>query len=212
MHLAFMNGPTRGNNVFIPLDWIIGGVSMAGQGWRMLMECLSIGRSISLPALATGTSKICYRLTGAYARIRHQFNMPIASFEGIEEALGNIAGYTYLLESCRIMTAGAVDQKINPSIVSAIAKYHMTEMCRDVISHAMDVHAGHMIQVGPRNFLATIYNAIPISITVEGANILTRNLIIFGQGAIRCHPYLLKEIELMTAENVNIKELDSVLM
>lgn len=212
MNLAFMNGPTRGEDVFIPMEWIIGGPSMIGQGWRMLMECLSIGRSISLPALATGTSKIAYRLTGAYARVRRQFNTPIASFEGIEEALGYIAGYTYLLEACRMMTAGAVDQKINPAVVSAIAKYHMTEMCRQVISHAMDIHAGHMIQVGPRNFLASIYNAIPISITVEGANILTRNLIIFGQGAIRCHPYLLKEIELITAPDVDIKETDKVLM
>ncbi len=212
MNLGFMNGPTRGQDVFIPLDWIIGGTAMAGQGWRMLMECLSIGRSISLPALATGSCKISYRLTGAYAKIRRQFNTPIASFEGIEEALGTISGLTYMLEACRIMTAGAVDQKINPSIVSAIAKYHMTEMCRDVVSHAMDVHAGHMIQAGPRNFLANIYNAIPISITVEGANILTRNLIIFGQGAIRCHPYLLKEVELITAPQVDIKTLDKTLM
>ncbi|MBV9575346.1 MAG: acyl-CoA dehydrogenase [Gammaproteobacteria bacterium] len=212
MNLAFMNGPTRGNDVFIPLEWVIGGPSMVGQGWRMLMECLSIGRSISLPALATGTSKMAYRLTGAYARVRKQFNTPIASFEGIEEALGHIAGNTYLLEACRTMTAGAVDQKINPSIVSAIAKYHMTEMCRHVISHAMDIHAGHMIQVGPRNFLANIYNALPISITVEGANILTRNLIIFGQGAIRCHPYLLKEIELITAPKVDVQATDKVLI
>lgn len=212
MNLAFMNGPTTGKNVFIPLDWIIGGNKMAGQGWRMLMECLSIGRSISLPALATGSSKVTYRVSGAYARVRRQFNTPISSFEGIEEALGYIAGYTYLLEACRIMTAGAVDQKINPSIVSAIAKYHMTEMCRKVVSHGLDIHGGHMIQTGPRNFLANIYSAIPISITVEGANILTRNLIIFGQGAIRCHPYLLEEVELITAKETNIPALDDTLM
>lgn len=212
MQLAFMNGPTRGKDVFVPLDWIIGGAKMAGEGWRMLMECLSIGRSISLPALATGSGKVAYRLTGAYARVRRQFNVPIASFEGIEEALGHIAGYTYLLEAARIMTAGAVDQKINPAIVSAIAKYHMTELCRHTVSHAMDVHAGHMIQAGPRNFLANIYSAVPISITVEGANILTRNLIIFGQGAIRCHPYLLKEIELISAENTDLIKLDKTLM
>lgn len=212
MYLAFMNGPTRGKDVFIPLEWIIGGSQMAGQGWRMLMECLSIGRSISLPALATACGKIGFRLTGAYARVRRQFNTPISSFEGIEEALGYIAGYTYLLEATRIMTAGAVDQKINPAIVSAIAKYHMTEMARQVISHAMDVHSGQMIQVGPRNLVANIYLAVPISITVEGANILTRNLIIFGQGAIRCHPYILREVELINAPQPDVKALDKILM
>lgn len=209
---AFMNGPTRGKDVFIPLDWIIGGSKMAGQGWRMLMECLSIGRSISLPALSTACGKTTYRFTGAYARLRRQFNTPIAAFEGIEEALGNIAGNTYIMEASRIMTAGAVDLKIKPAIASAIAKYHMTEMSRQVIAHAMDIHAGHMIQVGPRNFLATMHIAIPISITVEGANILTRNLIIFGQGAIRCHPYLLKEVELISSPNPNVPDLDKLLM
>lgn len=212
MYLAFMNGPTRGKDVFIPLDWIIGGVEMAGQGWRMLMECLSIGRSISLPALATACTKVSYRYTGAYARIRKQFNTPIASFEGVEEALGHIAGNTYMLEATRVMTAGAVDQQINPAIVSAIAKYHMTEASRMVVDHAMDVHAGHMIQTGPRNILANAYMALPVSITVEGANILTRNLIIFGQGAIRCHPYILKEVELITAEQPDVAELDRTLM
>lgn len=212
MYLAFMNGPTRGKDVFIPMDWIIGGANMVGQGWRMLMECLSIGRSISLPALATACGKLTYRSTGAYARVRRQFNTPISSFEGVEEALGYIAGYTYMLEATRMMTAGAVDQHINPSIVSAIAKYHMTEMSRHVVSHAMDIHSGQMIQVGPRNFLANVYLAVPISITVEGANILTRNLIIFGQGAIRCHPYILKEVELISSPHPDIKELDKVLM
>lgn len=212
LQMAFMNGPTRGKDVFIPLEWIIGGPEMAGQGWRMLMECLSIGRSISLPALATACGKVAYRYTGAYARVRRQFNTPIASFEGIEEALGNIAGYTYLLEAARIMTAGAVDLKVKPSIASAIAKYHMTEISRMVVGHAMDIHAGHMIQLGPRNFLAGLHFANPISITVEGANILTRNLIIFGQGAIRCHPYLLKEMALLAEPTVNIPALDKVLM
>lgn len=212
LQMAFMNGPTRGKDVFIPLDWIIGGPEEAGHGWRMLMECLSIGRSISLPALATASSMVAYRYTGAYARLRRQFNTSISSFEGIEEALGTIAGYTYLLEATRVMTAGAIDQGINPSIASAIAKYHMTEMGRVTVGHAMDVHAGHMIQVGPRNILANLYLSSPISITVEGANILTRNLIIFGQGAIRCHPYLLKEVELMTAPQMDIKALDKVLM
>lgn len=209
---AFMNGPTRGKDVFIPLDWIIGGPKMAGQGWRMLMECLSIGRAISLPALATAVGKSTYRFTGAYARLRRQFHTPISMFEGIEEALSYIAGHLYLIESTRMMTAGAVDLKIKPAIASAIAKYHLTELARKSLSHAMDIHAGHMVQVGPRNFLANMYLASPISITVEGANILTRNLIIFGQGAIRCHPYLLKEIEEINAPQSNIKELDKVLM
>ncbi|MBX3708919.1 MAG: acyl-CoA dehydrogenase [Gammaproteobacteria bacterium] len=212
MFNAFMNGPTRGKNVFIPMDWIIGGTSMAGQGWRMLMESLSIGRSISLPALSAACGKVAYRVTGAYSRVRKQFNTSIASFEGVEEALGYIAGYSYMLEACRIMTAGAVDQDINPSIVSAIAKYHMTEMCRHVVSKAMDIHAGQMVQVGPRNLFANAYLAVPISITVEGANILTRNLIIFGQGAIRCHPFILKEIELISSPDPNIEELDRMLM
>lgn len=218
LHMAFMNGPTRGKDVFIPLDWIIGGVSMAGSGWRMLMECLSIGRSVSLPALSTACGKLTYRMTGAYARIRRQFNTPLASFEGIEEVLSEIAGMTYLLESCRKLTCSALDQQVRPSIASAIAKYHMTEMARNVMGRAMDVHAGHGIQVGPRNFLAHAYMAIPISITVEGANILTRNLIIFGQGAVRCHPFLLREIELLSApENAtqakfNLKRLDRLLL
>jgi acyl-CoA dehydrogenase len=214
MYLAFMNGPTRGKNVFVPIDAIIGGINMAGQGWRMLMECLSVGRAISLPALSTACGKVTYRLTGAYATIRKQFNTSIANFEGIEESLSDIAGYTYLLESCRIMTVGAVDLQIKPAIASAIAKYNMTEMARHVVSHAMDIHAGHMIQAGPSNFLANAHLAIPVSITVEGANILTRNLIIFGQGAIRCHPYVLDEIKLFAANQNNAKlpELDKILL
>lgn len=212
LYMSFMNGPTRGKDVFIPLDWIIGGEKMAGNGWRMLMEALSVGRSISLPALATACGKVAYRYTGAYSNVRKQFNSSLASFEGVEEALGNIAGSMYLLEATRIMTAGAVDLKVKPAIASAIAKYHLTELSRQVIAHAMDIHAGHMIQVGPRNVLANLHLAIPISITVEGANILTRNLIIFGQGAIRCHPYILKEVELISDKNTNIKELDKTLM
>lgn len=211
LQLAFMNGPTRGKDVFIPLDWIIGGQAMAGQGWRMLMECLSIGRSISLPALSTACAKLAYRNTGAYARLRRQFNSPLSSFEGVEEALSYIAGFTYMMEGARVMTAGAVDMGARPSTASAIAKYHMTELSRQIVSHAMDVHAGQMIQVGPRNFLANIHFSIPISITVEGANILTRNLIIFGQGAIRCHSYLLKEIELISAPQPDVAALDNVM-
>ena len=213
LHMSFMNGPTRGKNVFIPMDWIIGGVEKAGQGWKMLMECLSIGRGISLPALSTACSKLSYRTTGAYSLIRKQFNTSISNFEGVEEALSTIAGYTYLLEACRVMTAGAVDLNIKPSITSAIAKYHMTEIARKIINHATDIHGGHAIQMGPRNVLAPAYMAIPVSITVEGANILTRNLIIFGQGAIRCHPYVLHEVELFasTAPDRDT-ELDKTLM
>lgn len=214
LNLAFMNGPTKGKDVFIPLNWIIGGSEMAGQGWRMLMECLSVGRSISLPALSTACGKMSYRATGAYARLRRQFNTSISNFEGIEEALGNIGGLTYTIEACRIMTAGAVDLNIKPAIASAIAKYHMTELSRKIISHAMDIHAGHAVQVGPRNVIAPAHFAIPVSITVEGANILTRNLIIFGQGAIRCHPFILQEIQLFSLPDskTKLQQLDKLLL
>ena len=195
MGMAFMNGPTQGKDVFIPLDWIIGGVEYAGRGWQMLVECLSEGRAISLPALGTATAKMSYRLTGAYAKLRRQFNLSIGNFEGIEEALSRIAGYAYQLEAARIMTAGAVDLHIKPSVVSAIAKYHMTENSRKVIQDAMDVHGGRALILGDRNYLAYAYMSTPIAITVEGANILTRNLIIFGQGAIRCHPFILREMQ-----------------
>lgn len=212
LNMAFMNGPTRGKDVFIPMDWIIGGKEKAGCGWRMLMECLSIGRSISLPALATASSKVTYYNTGAYARVRRQFNTGIYAFEGIEESLSVIAGNTYLLDSTRLLTACGIDSGVNPAIASAIAKYNMTELSRISVNHAMDIHAGHMIQMGPRNFLANIYSSTPIGITVEGANILTRNLIIFGQGAIRCHPYLLDEIALMSEPKMDVKKLDKILM
>lgn len=214
LHLAFMNGPTRGQDVFIPLDWIIGGVAMVGKGWKMLMECLSIGRSVSLPALSTACGMVTYRMTGAYSRIRRQFNTSLSHFEGVEEALGEIAGLNYSLEACRQLTCNALDQGVRPSIASAIAKYHMTEMARKVVAHAMDIHAGHMIQVGPKNFLAHAHMGIPISITVEGANILTRNLIIFGQGAIRCHPYLIHEVELLSEPDSpeKTKQFDKLLM
>lgn len=192
--LAFMNGPVRGENVFIPIDWIIGGKTNAGKGWHMLMECLSIGRGISLPALSTALGQLCYRTTGAYSAVRRQFRVPIGQFEGIEAALARIAGFTYLLEANRLMTAGAVSRNIRIAIASAIAKYHMTEINRIVVNDAMDIHAGRGIQLGPSNYLGLAYQALPVSITVEGANILTRNLIIFGQGAIRCHPYILKEM------------------
>ncbi len=195
MGQAFMNGPTKGENVFIPLDWIVGGKDYAGKGWRMLVELLSIGRAISLPAMGTAIGKLSYRMTGAYAVIREQFNTSISNFEGVQEALARIAGYTYRLEATRQLTAHAVDLGIKPSVVSAIAKYHMTEMSRTVINDAMDVHGGRAIIMGERNYLSINYMALPISITVEGANILTRNLMIFGQGAMRCHPHVFKEME-----------------
>lgn len=190
----FQNGPNSGTDVFIPLDWIIGGPERAGQGWRMLMECLSIGRSISLPALAAGASKLSAYATGAYARVRSQFKTPIGRFEGIEEALARIGGNAYLIDATRVLTASAVDLGQRPSVLSAIAKYHLTERMRSVVNDAMDVHGGKAICLGPNNYIGRFYQAVPFSITVEGANILTRSMMIFGQGAIRCHPHVLDEI------------------
>ena len=191
---AFMNGTIHGKDVFIPIDWIIGGPAMAGKGWRMLVECLSAGRGISLPALGTAAGQAAYRMTGVYARMRRQFKVSIGKFEGVQEATGRIGGYAYTLEAMRVMTASAVDH-CAPSVVTAIAKYHMTELMRKIVSDGMDVMAGKAIQQGPRNFMATAYKAAPVAITVEGANILTRNLMIFGQGAIRCHEYVFPEME-----------------
>ena len=195
---AFQNGPNSGKDVFFPMEWVIGGQGGIGQGWRMLMESLSAGRSISLPSLSTGAAKFCARTTGAYARIRKQFRVPIGRFEGVEEALARIAGNAYLLEAARRVTAMAVDQGEKPAVLSAIVKYHATERMRRVVDDALDVHGGRAICDGPSNYLANIYYSIPVSITVEGANILTRSLIIFGQGAIRCHPFLLKEMQAAT--------------
>ncbi|MDE2599177.1 MAG: acyl-CoA dehydrogenase [Rhodocyclaceae bacterium] len=194
LNAAFQNGPNWGTEVFMPLDWIIGGPKMAGQGWRMLMECLAAGRSISLPASSTGTAKLAVRSTGAYARVRTQFKTAIGKFEGIEEALARMGGYTYMMDAARTMTAGAIDLGAKPSVASAIVKYHLTEMGRDVVNDAMDVLGGKGICLGPNNFMGRPYEQIPIVITVEGANILTRSLIIFGQGAIRCHPHVLAEM------------------
>ncbi|HUH60362.1 MAG TPA: acyl-CoA dehydrogenase [Candidimonas sp.] len=190
----FMNGPTRGTDVFMPLDFIIGGSEMAGQGWRMLMECLAAGRSISLPSSFTGMSKLTARAVGAYCLVRNQFRTPIGKFEGIEEALARIGGNTYMIDAARTMTATAVDLGEKPSVVSAIVKYHLTERGRSVVNDGMDVIGGKGICLGPSNFLGRAYQQIPVGITVEGANILTRSLIIFGQGAIRCHPYVLAEM------------------
>lgn len=192
---AFQNGPNSGTDVFIPMDWVIGGRERVGQGWRMLMESLATGRSISLPSLSTGAVKFCARTTGAYARVRKQFNLPVGKFEGVQEALARIAGHAYLLDAARQITAGAIDKGEKPAVLSAIMKYHATMRMRSAINDAMDVHGGKAVCDGPKNYLSNIYYALPVSITVEGANILTRSLIIFGQGAIRCHPYLLAEIQ-----------------
>jgi acyl-CoA dehydrogenase len=201
MNQAFLNGPTRGKDVLIPVDWIIGGAQMAGQGWRMLMESLATGRSISLPALATGSAKLASRATGAYAGIRRQFRTPVGQFEGVQEALARIGGNTYLMDAARTMTVMALDQGEKPAVISAIVKYQLTERMRQVINDAMDIHGGRGICMGPRNYLARGYQGIPIAITVEGANILTRSLIVFGQGAIRCHPYVLTEMQAAADED-----------
>ena len=192
--LGLMNGPIRAKDIFIPMDWIIGGQHRAGQGWRMLMECLSAGRGISLPALSTGTSILTYKTTGAYSAIRRQFNMSLNQFEGVEESLAEIAGATYLLESTRLFTIASIEQYQRPAVTTAIAKYHMTEITRKTINHGMDVHAGRGIMMGPSNYIARWYQAVPMSITVEGANILTRCLMIYGQGIMRCHPFIKDEI------------------
>ncbi|RWX55392.1 acyl-CoA dehydrogenase [Photobacterium chitinilyticum] len=195
LNLAFMNGPTRGEDVFIPMDWVIGGQDYVGRGWRMLVECLSAGRGISLPALGTAVGHLTARTTGAYSYVRKQFGMSIGNFEGVAQAMGRIGGYTYMLEASRTLTTTSLDMNEKPGIVTAIAKYHMTEMARTILNDAMDIHAGRAIQLGPMNYLGHHYFGMPVAITVEGANILTRNLMIFGQGATRCHPYVLSEME-----------------
>ncbi len=209
LNAVWMNGPIRGKDVFMPLDFIIGGPKMAGQGWRMLMECLAAGRSISLPGSNTGMQKITARAVGAYARVRYQFKTSIGRFEGVEEALTRIGANTYLSDSARIVTAGAIDLGEKPSVVSAIVKYHVTERARQTVNDGMDVIGGKGICLGPQNFLGRAYQQIPVGITVEGANILTRSLILFGQGAIRCHPYVLKEMH--AAQNNDLKAFDQAL-
>ncbi len=191
---AFQNGPTSGHEVFIPLDWVIGGRERCGDGWRMLMNCLAAGRAISLPALSTAALKVCASTTGAYAFVRQQFGLPIAKFEGVQEALARIAANTYAVDAARELTLGALDLHEEPAIVSALLKYQATERMRAAINDAMDIHGGRAVCDGPRNYLLAAYRAAPVAITVEGANILTRSLIVFGQGAIRCHPWLLKEM------------------
>ena len=194
LNIPFQNGPIQGHDVFVPIDAIIGGFAMAGQGWRMLVEQLSVGRCISLPSNATGGAQAAVYASGAYARIRRQFNLPIGRFEGIQQVLARMAARTYIIDAARSVTAGAIDGGEKPSVPSAMLKYHATEFGRMIANDAMDVHGGKGICLGPRNYLGRGYQVVPVAITVEGANILTRSLIIFGQGAIRCHPYVLKEM------------------
>ena len=195
LNIPFQNGPTRGDKVFVPIDFIIGGKQMAGQGWRMLVECLSVGRGITLPSNSTGGLKTAAMATGAYARIRRQFKLPIGKMEGIEEPLARIAGNAYVLDSASSLTVSGIDLGEKPSVISAIVKYHCTHRGQRGVIDAMDIVGGKGICMGPSNFLARSYQGAPIAITVEGANILTRSMIIFGQGAIRCHPYVLQEMD-----------------
>src|ERR1700761_3006354 len=213
LNIPFQNGPIQGKDVFVPMDCLVGGFAMAGQGWRMLVEQLSVGRCISLPSNTTGSAKAAVWATGAYARVRRQFNLPIARFEGVEAVIARMTGLTYTMDAARSVTAGAIDSGEKPSVPSAMLKYHVTEMSRIVANDAMDVHGGKGICLGPKNYLGRGYQGGPGAITVEGANILTRNLIIFGQGAIRCHPFVLKEME--AARNpdrrAGVKQFDNAL-
>ncbi|NMH63794.1 acyl-CoA dehydrogenase FadE [Shewanella salipaludis] len=195
LNCMFQNGPTRGNEVFVPLSFIIGGPKMAGQGWRMLVECLSVGRGITLPSNSAGGVKTAALATGAYARIRRQFKLPIGKLEGIEEPMARIGGNAYLMDAVTSLTTTGIDLGEKPSVISAIVKYHLTDRMQKCVIDAMDIHGGKGVCLGPNNYLGRGYQAAPIAITVEGANILTRSMIIYGQGAIRCHPYVLAEME-----------------
>ncbi len=207
LNVPFQNGPTRGEDIFVPLDFIIGGAEMAGQGWRMLVECLSVGRGITLPSNSTGGTKTAALATGAYARIRRQFKQPIGQMEGIEEPLARLAGNAYVMDAASHLTVTAIDLGEKPSVISAIVKYHCTHRAQCSVIDAMDIVGGKGICLGPANFLARSYQGSPIAITVEGANILTRSMIIFGQGAIRCHPYVLQEMEAAHSTKANATEL-----
>ncbi|WP_201616254.1 acyl-CoA dehydrogenase [Psychrobacter urativorans] len=197
----FMNGTVDGTDVFIPLDYIIGGVENAGRGWRMLMECLGVGRGISLPALSTSAGGMSYLSVGAFAKVREQFKISVGKFEGVQDATSRIASQTYMLEAFRHLVTCGLNEGGTPSVMTAMAKYYATETMREIVNDGMDVVGGRAIQTGPRNFLAIPYQAIPVSITVEGANILTRSLMIFGQGAMRCHPYLFDELQLLQSDD-----------
>ncbi|MCB9916047.1 MAG: acyl-CoA dehydrogenase [Planctomycetes bacterium] len=200
--VPFINGPTQGHDVFVPLEFIIGGPANAGKGWRMLMDCLAAGRGVSLPAQSCGAAQLTARTTGAYASIREQFGLPIGRFEGVEEHLAIIGGMTYLMDGARRLTAASIDSGQKPAVITAICKAYLTEGMRTVVNNGMDVVGGAGISRGPRNVLARAYQALPVAITVEGANTLTRSMIIFGQGAVRCHPYALEEIESLAARDV----------
>ena len=213
LSIPFQNGPTSGKDVFVPLDYIIGGQEMAGKGWKMLVELLSVGRAITLPSSAAGGGQAAAYASGAYTQIRRQFNLPVAKFDGVGEALARIAGHTYIMNAAISITSGAIDQGEKPAVPSAILKYHCTEFGRQVGIDAMDVHGGKGVMMGPNNYLGRGYMAAPIAITVEGANILTRSLIIFGQGAIRCHPFVLRELHAAqdTDEERGLIEFDDAL-
>jgi acyl-CoA dehydrogenase len=200
MGIPFQNGPTSGDGVFVPLDAVIGGAAGVGQGWKMLMECLAAGRAISLPSVAVAAAKVSARAVSAYALVREQFDTPIGRFEGVEEPLARIAGLTYAIDAASQLTAAAIDAGEKPSVLSAIVKAYCTEQMRDIVNDAMDIRAGAAIMRGPRNIVGRAYTSIPIAITVEGANILTRSMIIYGQGGIRCHPYAAEEMQAV-AEN-----------
>lgn len=209
LNAVFQNGPIEGDDVFVPMEMIIGGREQVGAGWRMLMECLAAGRAISLPSSNVGMSKLAVGMVGAYVAIRRQFNQPIGAFEGVQEALARMAGHLYATDSVRRLAAAALDQGEKPSVVSAIAKYHVTERARIIVNDGMDVIGGKGVCMGPGNFLARAYQQIPVAITVEGANIMTRTLIIYGQGAIRCHPYVLPMMR--AAEVQDLKAFDRAL-
>ncbi len=210
---GFQNGPNWGKDVFIPLDRIIGGAAQAGNGWKMLMQSLATGRAISLPALSVGAAKLICRNTGAYARIRNQFNLPIGAFEGIEEVLARMAGTAYLMDAARHVTCAALDAGQKPAVISAILKYQLTEAMRRIVNDGMDIQGGSGICLGPSNYIGRLYQVIPVSITVEGANILTRTMMIFGQGSLRCHPYIQSEINALTEKDevVALRAFDAVL-
>ncbi len=213
LSIPFQNGPTTGKDVFVPLDHIIGGPDMAGKGWKMLVELLSVGRAITLPSSAAGGSQAAAYASGAYASLRKQFGLPIEKFDGVGEALARIAGHTYIMNAAISITSGAIVQGEKPAVPSAILKYHCTEMGRKVANDSMDVHGGKGVMMGPGNYLGRGYMATPIAITVEGANILTRSLIIFGQGAMRCHPFVLRELNAANDadENRGLIEFDNAL-
>ncbi|MDP1626267.1 acyl-CoA dehydrogenase [Parvibaculum sp.] len=200
----FQNGPTQGDDVFIPLDYVIGGAAQVGKGWKMLMSALAAGRGISLPSLSAAAAAFSARTTGAYARVREQFNLPVGKFEGVQARLGHIAGTAYLLDAGRRLTCAGLDEGRKLAVISAIMKMQATNRMRTAVNDAMDIHAGKGVIDGPSNYLGNLYRAVPVGITVEGANILTRNLIVFGQGAIRSHPHLLKEMEALEEEDRDV--------